>query len=169
VGEDQVILVTPDDLEVGTAERDPVHREGLLHRAVSVFVLNDGGELLLQRRAASKTTFPGRWGNTCCTHPRPGEEVEAAGARRLEEEMGLVVDLEKLGWFIYRAMDEASGYVEHELDYVLVGRSNESPTVDPDEADGHAWVDLAILRPEASQPKYVPWLTPALDAFPQLM
>jgi isopentenyl-diphosphate delta-isomerase len=165
---EKVILVGADDSAVGTASRHQVHREGLLHRAVSVFVVNQQGKLLLQKRAQTKSTFAGLWANTCCSHPRPGETVEAAGARRLWEEMGLVVDLLWLGWFIYQAKDESSGHVEHELDHVLVGWSDENPTVNPEEADRHSWVDLGYLRAQASHPRYVPWLGPALEAFPEI-
>lgn len=162
-----VILVDHEDAEVDIADRDLAHRQGMLHRAVSVFVFNDRGEVLLQRRAPTKGTFAGKWANTCCTHPRPGETVLAAGERRLQEEMGLAVTLEHVGTFIYREEDPGSGYVEHELDHVLVGRTEAVPTLHPDEADDYRWMTLDELRTVVSGPEYAPWLPYALAEFPQ--
>jgi len=94
---------------------------GVLHLAVSVQVVDPDGRWLVQRRAASKTAFAACWANTCCTHPRVGEEPEEAATRRLEEEIGLVVgDLRPAGVFVYRATDPVSGLVEHEVDHVFV-------------------------------------------------
>jgi isopentenyl-diphosphate delta-isomerase len=165
----KVILVDESDREIGTADRELTHREGRLHRAVSVFVINRKGELLLQRRAPTKALFGGRWANTCCTHPLAGETITGAGERRLYEEMGLKLRLEAVGSFIYRAEDEASGYIEHELDHVLIGRSDTDPVLDPDEADSFVWADVDRLRlVAATDPRYAPWVHAALMAVPDL-
>lgn len=161
-------LVDHDDVEVDRVDRDLAHRQGLLHRAVSVFIFNERDELLLQRRAPTKNGFAGKWANTCCTHPRPGETVVAAGERRLHEEMGLTVSLERVGTFVYRAEDQHSGYVEHELDHVLVGRTDATPSPDPHEADDYRWVTLEELRIVVSGQEYAPWLRQALAEFPHL-
>lgn len=163
-----MILVDHDDMEVDRVDRDLAHRQGLLHRAVSVFIFNDRDELLLQRRAPTKNGFAGKWANTCCTHPRPGETVVAAGERRLHEEMGLAVSLEHVGTFVYRAEDQHSGYVEHELDHVLVGRTDATPSPDPHEADDYRWVALDELRTVVSGQEYAPWLRQTLTEFPRL-
>ena len=165
---EMVIVVDADDVELATADRDQVHRQGVLHRAVSVFLFNDRGELLLQRRASTKATFAGKWANTCCTHPRPGEDLVSAGERRLAEEMGLKVSLHWVGSFVYHAEDAASGYVEHELDHVLVGQSDRDPILDPAEAGEFRWVDVNWLRSEMSGTDYAPWLGEALTHFPDL-
>ena len=86
--EERVVLVDENDAEVGTLEKQRAHLEGRLHRALSVFVLNSHGEMLLQRRALGKYHSGGLWTNTCCSHPRPGEAVDEAARRRLREEMG---------------------------------------------------------------------------------
>ena len=98
-----VVLVDENDLEIGTAEKMQVHRDGRLHRAFSVFVFGSDGSMLLQQRAAGKYHSPGLWSNTCCSHPRPGETPLAAAHRRLVEEMGFDCPLEKAFDFIYRA------------------------------------------------------------------
>lgn len=163
-----VVLVDEGDFEIGEIDLETAHREGLLHRAVSVFVFNETGEMLLQRRASTKRLFAGRWANTCCTHPLPGEGVVPAGMRRLREEMGLSIALQPIGRFVYRAEDNRSGYVEHELDHVLVGRSEMTPTINLDEADAYRWEPLDSLRRSASGAEYAPWLDLALRAFPDL-
>ena len=98
---ERVILVNARDEPQGTAEKLAAHLSGRLHRAFSVFVLNERHELLLQRRAEGKYHSPGLWSNTCCSHPRPGEATAEAAARRLMEEMGFGCDLEHAGSFIY--------------------------------------------------------------------
>lgn len=136
--EPAVVSAAADGSSGTPVARGRAHRlPGLLHHAVSVQVVDPDGRWLLQRRAASKATFAGRWSNTCCTHPRPGEEPAAAVTRRLHEELGLVVtDLLDAGVFTYRAVDPASGLVEHERDRVFVAVAETAAAVaDPAEVD----------------------------------
>src|SRR5687767_15958950 len=136
--EERVVLVDENDAEVGTLEKQRAHLEGRLHRALSVFVLNSRGEMLLQRRAAGKYHSGGLWTNTCCSHPRPGEPILAASLRRLEEEMGIICPLRPLFVTRYRA-DLDNGMTEHELVHVLGGLHDGPVRPDPAEADGFAW------------------------------
>ena len=156
---EQVVLVDEADAETGTLEKLQAHVEGRLHRALSVFVFNADGDVLLQRRAASKYHSGGQWTNTCCSHPRPGEPVAAAARRRLREEMGFECDLAPAFAFTYRA-EVGGGLVEHELDHVFVGRWEGAPAPDPDEVDGWRWASLDDLaRDAAAHPDaYTPWL-----------
>lgn len=160
---DHVILVNEWDEPVGTAEKLAAHRSGRLHRAFSVFVLNDEQELLLQRRAGSKYHSPGLWSNSCCSHPRPGESVAEAARRRLLEEMGFTCELEPAGALLYRA-DVGGGLLEHEYDHLFLGRWNGQPCPDPREVDRWRWIDLPSLRREiASRPEaFTYWLRAAL-------
>ena len=91
--EDQVVLVDTDDREIGTMAKTRAHYEGKLHRAFSIFLFNSQGRLLLQRRAEDKYHSGGLWTNSCCSHPRPGEPIAQAAARRLKEELGFSCDL----------------------------------------------------------------------------
>lgn len=120
---ESVVLVDGTDRETGRAEKLWAHRNGgVRHRAFSVLLWNGKGECLLQRRAAGKYHFPGLWTNACCSHPRAGEEVEAAAKRRLKEELGLEgVALRERFVFEYRAASAATGLWEWEVDHVLEG------------------------------------------------
>src|ERR1700753_227799 len=100
--EESVILVDETDTPLGQMEKISAHRQALLHRAFSVFIFSRKGEMLLQRRAEGKYHSPGLWTNTCCSHPRPGEDTRDAAIRRLQEEMGFTAPLTKLFDFIYR-------------------------------------------------------------------
>jgi len=157
---EHVILVDEQDREIGRAEKLSVHRgEGQLHRAFSAMVCDDRGRVMLQKRAVGKYHFGGLWTNTCCGHPRPGETVEAAGRRRLNEEMGLDIELHEVGVFPYEADDEATGLREREIDHVLRGHFDGEPRPNPDEADAWRWASAhEIDRELADHPeRFTPW------------
>jgi isopentenyl-diphosphate delta-isomerase len=162
----RLILVDPNDNEIGSGEKMPVHRRGLLHRAFSIFVLNPRQEVLLQRRALSKYHSGGLWANTCCSHPILGEEQHITVQRRLREEMGFETSLERLFSFRYRA-ELDNGLIEHELDHVYLGRYDGKPDPNPKEVCDWQWMSLEQLGVELKeQPdKYVYWLKPAFDEF----
>ncbi len=143
--EEQVILVNKDDEQLGTMPKLEAHKKGVLHRAFSVFITNDKGELLLQQRAASKYHSPLLWANTCCSHQREGESNITAGKRRLQEEMGFVTELKDIFSFIYRAPFD-NGLTEHELDHVLVGTYNENPIINPEEVESFKWMTLEAVK-----------------------
>jgi len=161
---EEVILVDKNDTELGSMEKLRAHQVGALHRAVSVFIFNGGGQLLLQKRAAEKYHSPGKWSNTCCTHPRPGETNIDAARRRLSEEMGMHVNLIEWGDLIYRAEFE-DGLIEHEFDHIFIGVTNILPVLNPEEAESYQYVELQILRRSIEQnPElYTPWLSLCLD------
>jgi isopentenyl-diphosphate delta-isomerase len=144
---EEVILVDARDTPVGTAEKMHAHREGLLHRAFSVFVFSADGRMLLQRRAASKYHSGSLWTNSCCSHPRPGEALEDAAHRRLREEMGFDCPLRHAFSFQYHAELDA-GLREHELDHVFLGEWDGHPEPDPGEVEAWRYVEMAELRRE---------------------
>ena len=113
-----VILVDVYDNQVGVLPKLEAHQKGLLHRAFSVFIFNSKYELLLQKRASSKYHSGGLWTNTCCSHPREGEEILDAAKRRLIEEMGIDTSLRKVHDFIYKA-ELDNDLTEHEFDHVF--------------------------------------------------
>ncbi|HSU49504.1 MAG TPA: isopentenyl-diphosphate Delta-isomerase, partial [Segetibacter sp.] len=120
---EEVILVNELDEQIGKMEKMEAHSKGLLHRAFSVFIFNDQGEMLLQQRAVSKYHSGGLWTNACCSHPRPEEATEDAALRRLQEELGFTVSLAKIFDFRYNA-SFTNGLTEHEFDHVFVGTYN---------------------------------------------
>jgi isopentenyl-diphosphate delta-isomerase len=120
---EEVVLVDEQDNVVGAMEKMQAHREGRLHRAFSVFIFNDKGEMLLQQRAFNKYHSAGLWTNACCSHPKPNEAIETAATRRLNEELGFETPLEKLFNFTYKASFE-NGLTEYEFDHVFSGIYN---------------------------------------------
>ena len=140
-----VILVNEKDEPVGTMEKMEAHQKGLLHRAFSVFIFNNNNEMLLQQRAFSKYNSAGLWTNTCCSHPRPGEELINAAKRRLIEEMGIETALTHQTSFIYKT-DFDNDLTEHEFDHVFVGKYNSSPQINKDEVNDYKWINLTELR-----------------------
>ncbi|ATL86555.1 isopentenyl-diphosphate Delta-isomerase [Streptomyces malaysiensis subsp. malaysiensis] len=135
-------LVDEDGTTIGTAEKLSAHlAPGKLHRAFSVFLFDDEGRLLLQRRALSKYHSPGVWSNTCCGHPYPGEPPFAAAARRTGEELGAAPALlREAGTVRYNHPDPASGLVEQEYNHVFAGLVGATPNPDPEEISEIAFV-----------------------------
>lgn len=133
---DMLVLVDANDHPWGKLEKSLVHELGLLHRAFSIFIFNTNGELLLQQRADRKYHSAGLWTNTCCSHPRYGEDLTEAVGRRLWEEMGMVCQLDHAFHFTYRANFD-NGLTEHELDHVFIGISDERPR--PYAAEVKSW------------------------------
>lgn len=157
---EQLIRVNASDEPVGFLDKRACHAgPGLLHRAFSLFVLNGQGELLLQRRHSSKRLWPGYWSNSCCSHPRAGEVMDAAVARRLEEELGLSANLRFAFKFEYRSEFGSVG-VEHELCWVYVGRTVEAPLVNAAEIEAWRWVAPQAVDAELARhpERFTPWL-----------
>ena len=145
MNKEMVILVDENDNELGLMEKIKAHEKGVLHRAFSVFLLNDSNDLLLQKRALSKYHSPGLWTNTCCSHPRDKEPILVAANRRLEEEMGISSSLNFLLSFIYKAEFD-NGLTEHELDHVLIGKFNGQQLVNEKEVCDWKWENIDFLK-----------------------
>ncbi len=163
---EQVILVNENDQPLGTAEKLAAHRNGLCHRAFSVFIFRKQPdvEVLIQQRAQDKYHSPGLWTNTCCSHPRPHETIVEAATRRLHEEMGIETELKSVGSFHYIAHFE-NGLIENEMDHVLIGSLNNPHfQVNSEEVQNYRWVNLLALNEEITQypMKFTPWLKQAL-------
>ena len=164
--EEQVVLVDENDNPIGLMPKMEAHEKAVLHRAFSVFVFNDKGELMLQQRAACKYHSPLLWTNTCCSHQRDGESNIEAGRRRLEEEMGFVTDIKEVFSFIYKAPFD-NGLTEHELDHVLLGHYNGEPNINLKEVASWKWMPLEdvradiVLHPE----RYTEWFKVIFDKF----
>jgi isopentenyl-diphosphate Delta-isomerase len=170
---EQVILVDKSDNPIGTAEKLEAHRNALCHRAFSVFVLRFGTEyeVLLQQRAKEKYHSPNLWTNTCCSHPRPQEDIIEAGERRLREEMGFIVSLKNIGQFHYIAHFD-NGLTENEVDHVLIGLLNDEKILpNPAEVQAYRWITIPNLKHELifCPQQYTFWLMDALKVVEQTL
>jgi isopentenyl-diphosphate delta-isomerase len=142
--EDDVILVDTSDNVLATMPKLEAHRKGLLHRAVSGFLFNADGDLLIQRRAMGKYHSGGLWANTCCSHPRPGETPSDCMDRRFGEELGIVAETREFATFVYKVPVEPD-LTEHEFVHAFSGLFEGAITPNPLEVMDHAWVSLAQL------------------------
>ena len=183
---DRVVLVDADDNPVGAADKLAAHKQGLCHRAFSIFIFRppppssssnvkpqnslveafdeNTWQVLLQKRSLSKYHSPDLWSNTCCSHPRPNEPLLSAGQRRLQMEMGFSEPLEVVGNFHYR-VEFGNGLIEDEIDHVLVGFSQlATPPFNTDEVSAIRWCSIQDVYDElAQQPEqFTVWLKQGL-------
>lgn len=156
---EELILVDANDVEQGFLSKAACHDgDGVLHRAFSVFLFNDSGELLLQKRSREKRLWPGYWSNTCCSHPRRGESMQLATQRRLMDELHIETDLNFVYSFVYQANFGEAGS-EHELCHVYLGHVREPVTPNRNEIEAIRYLDAAALDAELarSDAKFTPW------------
>jgi len=160
---DEVVLVNSHDEPTGTMEKMEAHRNPNLHRAFSIFLFNSQDKMLLQQRSFSKYHSGGLWTNTCCSHPRPGEETITAAKRRLTEEMGLDANIHFAFEFIYQAAFD-NGLYEYEYDHVYIGIYNGPINPNPAEAAGYCYKSITEIKADLQlNPQlYTAWFKIAL-------
>jgi isopentenyl-diphosphate delta-isomerase len=157
---EELILVDSDDMELGYGSKADCHDgDGVLHRAFSIFLFDDEGELLLQQRSDSKRLWAGYWSNTCCSHPRRGESLEVATRRRLHDELNAVASLEFVYKFRYHAKFGDLGS-EHELCHVFLGRLRGAVRPNSEEIADVKYISAGDLTAELEQngERFTPWL-----------
>ncbi len=147
---ERVVLVDLQNVPIGTMEKMQAHRQGLLHRAFSIYLFNPTNELLLQKRAFDKYHSGGLWTNTCCGHPRPEEEITVAAKRRLMEEMGIDIALTEISQLTYKA-ELDHGLTEHEYLHVFVGTYADNPIPNKAEVEDWKWQKAEQVRHEMGQ------------------
>ena len=164
--EENVILVDKNDTQIGLMSKLDAHKKGILHRAFSVFVLNNNNEIMLQKRAYNKYHSGGLWTNTCCSHQREGENSIEAGKRRLLEEMGFETELKIITSFIYKVEFE-NGLTEHELDYLLIGKYLKSPVINKQEVADWKWMNIELIADDIklNPNNYTSWFKIIFDKF----
>lgn len=164
---EEVILVNEYDEQSGTMGKLEAHRQARLHRAFSVFIFNNKGDMLLQQRAQAKYHSGGLWSNACCSHPRPGEETLNAAHRRLKEELGFETDLHKIFHFTYKTAF-TNGLTEYEFDHVFAGRYEGEIQPDSLEVSNYTFKSMVEIKEnlELSPQKYTAWFH---IAFPKIM
>jgi len=156
---EELILVDRDDNEVGFLSKADAHDgAGVLHRAFSLFLFNEEGDLLLQQRAPGKRLWGGYWSNSCCSHPRRGESMQDATSRRLLDELNFETDLEHVYYFCYEARFGDAGS-ENELCHVYLGNATGAIRPNDSEIEAIRFVSPAELDAELeSHPeRFTPW------------
>ncbi|MCW2256423.1 isopentenyl-diphosphate delta-isomerase [Providencia alcalifaciens] len=165
---ENIILVDENDTEIGTMPKLLAHQLGHLHRAFSVFIFNNKGELLIQQRAAHKYHSAGQWANSCCSHPRPNEGTLSAAKRRLMEELGFTTEISSAGHFIYHSK-VSGGLIEHEYDHLFVGHYDQEVNPNPDEVAATRWITISQLLHEIENnpEQFTPWFKMILEQLPE--
>jgi isopentenyl-diphosphate Delta-isomerase len=163
----EVILVNEKDEVLGKEEKIKAHKEGLLHRAFSIFIFNSNGDMLLQQRALNKYHSGGLWTNACCSHPMPDELTTDAAIRRLQEEMGFTTSITKQFDFVYKANFD-NGLIEHEFDHVFTGTYEGCITYNEQEVMAYRYINMHELEAsiKASPAEYTAWF---IIAFPKVL
>jgi isopentenyl-diphosphate Delta-isomerase len=155
---EHVILVDENDNQTGTMEKMEAHRKAILHRAISVFLINENGEWILQRRSIDKYHSKDLWTNACCSHPYPNESNVDAANRRLVEEMGIHCKLNEIFSFTYKEPLE-NEITEHEFDHVFLGITDKIPTINTDEVGEWKLISYSDLKIDihSNPEKYTVW------------
>lgn len=168
---DEIILVDHRDNDIGSEEKDQCHRiPTKLHRAFSIFIVNRFGQMLIQKRAGTKKTWPGFWSNACCSHPRKGENLAEATSRRLGEELGFTCPLKHIVSFRYKAeYDKEFG--ENEIDHVFVGQFDGMIKPNKDEIGDWRFISIEELLHDVHKhpDKFTPWFKKALPKVVKFM
>ena len=154
-----LILVNENDQEIGYKNKVECHQGGgILHRAFSIFIFNEKGEILMQKRSSEKKLWPLFWSNSCCSHPRKGEHIEKSTLRRLEEELGIRTDLKFFFKFQYQAQYLEVGS-ENELCAVFIGKSNSPVVANKNEIEEWHYMPVTELDQKiADDPtQFTPW------------
>jgi len=165
---EELILVNEDDENIGFLSKAACHNgKGILHRAFSIFLFDEKNRLLLQQRSTSKRLWGGFWSNSCCSHPRRGEDLEEALHRRLKEELGMNSDLQHLFTFSYHALFQDLG-AEREMCSVWAGRASTTPNPNMAEIQDLRWISVAEMNSEiSSRPEvFTPWF---LEEWPRVL
>ena len=166
IEEEQIILVDLEDREKGFAAKIDAHQKGLLHRAISVCIVDDRNRMLLQKRATGKYHSGGLWTNACCTHPRRGESVSEAATRRISEELGIFCEVNWILRTHYQA-PVSNGLIENEVVHLFVGSYAGRVSPDPREVEAYDWVTEheLRLRIEAQPDEYTYWFRYYMEHF----
>lgn len=157
--DEMLILVDKNDEVLGYKDKTSCHKgNGILHRAFSIFIFNNAGHLLMQKRSEQKALWPLFWSNSCCSHPRKGEEIKEAAIRRMREELGINTELKFLFKFQYQAKYQNIGS-ENELCSVYIGKSNASVSVNENEIADWKYMEIKELDKEISHnpDNLTPW------------
>ncbi len=167
--QEEVILVDTQNQPIGTAGKIEAHQgKGMLHRAITVILLNSKNEILLTKRSSQKPLWPLWWDAACSTHQWPGENEIETATRRLPFEIGLTIqDLHFSHHYEYHAVYNDQ-WSENEINHIVIGHTDQNPILNLDEAVEFSWKTIDVIQhnlQSASEHQYVPWLQQALQPF----
>ena len=157
----KIQAVDKDGNTIEEIEKLAAHENGgVWHRAISVFLFDQSGRLLIQKRSAGKYHFAGLWANSCCSHPSVAETPEQAAWRAMLLELGVSAKLTEVGVVRYEATDSISGHTEREHDHIFVGEFDGIVSANPEEVELVRLIDLEMLKMEIQEdePAFAPWL-----------
>lgn len=166
INRDTVLLVDINDKPLAEVDKLKAHQMGLLHRAFSVFIVNSKGEMLIHQRAKNKYHGAGLWTNACCSHPQLNEDIKESALERLDYEMGLSCEIKETFTFVYKIPVE-NNLIEHEYDHVFLGKTDEDPKINLEEAQDFKWINIEGLLNdiETNPKKYTSWFKMAIKKF----
>ncbi len=151
--DNDIVLVNDKDEAIGVMNKLLVHQKGILHRAFSIIILNDNGQMLIHQRHINKYHSGGLWSNACCSHPKKDEKTIDAAKRRLHEELNISCPLKHIFSFTYKVSFE-NNLIEHEFDHVFIGRTNQTPDFNTDEISNIKWLDIDLLLEKVKKEPY---------------
>lgn len=168
--QEMLIGVDSSDTPVEPVEKVAAHqRTGRLHRAFSLFLMDDQGRTLLAQRSEQKPLWPQWWDGACSSHPWwPDESVEAATVRRLPFELGLeaseVTGLRTIGSYEYHAV-YSPDWSENEVNHVVIANFTGKPNPNRDEVMDWRWATVEEVNTELATPthRFPPWFPPAWE------
>lgn len=191
--ENQLILIDENDNITGYGEKLLIHKNGLLHRAFSVFIYNVHNQtILLQKRAENKYHSGGLWSNSCCSHQYYNENWTQALRRCISTELSICPSFEDFitsttpfptpcvpnslitaGSFMYYS--DYGEMKEHEIDHVFIW-SIDPPllnriSANPNEVSQLKWFTLSEIDCLLTQKPYVftSWFYPAYKIAKQVI
>jgi len=152
--------------------RDEVHKTGLWHKTVHIWVLNSKQQLLLQKRAATKESFPGLWDISAAGHISAGDTSVSAACRELLEEIGVCATQQELIYVctirgIYE--DPSRPFIDHELSDVFLVRKEipiDKKTMLSEEVDDIQYFGIDELKRKLAQTPHL--FVPHHEAYKRL-
>lgn len=138
--EEMFYVVDEDDNVVGYAPRSECHDKGLIHRSVYVIVINDRGEIFIQKRSLKKDLYPGYYACSASGHVEYGESYEEAARRELLEELGIEAPLKEICKF------KCFSDVEREISALFICRHNGPFRLNSEEVSGGEFISIEDLE-----------------------
>lgn len=164
---EKVIIVDEKNNVLGLKEKEVCHRiNGVFHRAITVFIFNNQGQLLITKRSKNKKLWPEIWESSCSTHVHENETYRQTAEERVKHELNILSKLKFHSKFKYSATFKDVGS-ENEICALLIGHWNKKIKSNLNEIEEYKWISIENLRKEIEKnPEYyAPWLKIALEEY----